>query len=222
MTARTSKGTETRRRIILAAADLFHQQGVRATSPDQIIERSETGKGQFYHYFKSKEGLVHAVLQHYLESIVNGTAAVDYEVSSWSDLERWFLSHVRLQETFGMKRGCPFGTIGNEITENDELIRQDVNLIFEAVKNKLAAFFIGEKARGALSRDADPARMSEFAVAAIQGAMLIGRVKRSSEAAKTVAAEASAHLRRYALIRAERSAGRAGPRRPALPSRQEG
>ena len=47
---------------------------------------------------------MHAVLQYYLESIANGTAAVDYEVSSWSDLERWFLSHLRLQETFGMKR----------------------------------------------------------------------------------------------------------------------
>jgi len=47
-----------------------------------------------------------------------------------------------------MKRGCPFGTIGNEVTENDELIRQDLSLIFEIVKNKLAAFFLKEKAKG--------------------------------------------------------------------------
>jgi len=33
--------------MIRAAADLFHKQGVRATSPDQIIEASATGKGQF-------------------------------------------------------------------------------------------------------------------------------------------------------------------------------
>jgi AcrR family transcriptional regulator len=42
---------------MLAAADLFHKQGVHATSPDEVIEASNTGKGQFYHYFKSKEGL---------------------------------------------------------------------------------------------------------------------------------------------------------------------
>ena len=50
-------------------------------------------------------------------------------------------------------RGCPFGTIGNEVTENDELIRQDLNLIFEVVKNKLAAFFIQEKAKFAKDLD---------------------------------------------------------------------
>ena len=50
------KGAETKYRIIRAAAELFHKQGLHAASPDEIIEASETGKRQFYHYFKSKEG----------------------------------------------------------------------------------------------------------------------------------------------------------------------
>jgi AcrR family transcriptional regulator len=37
-------------------------------------EASGTGKGQFYHYFRSNEGLVHEVLQWYLEDIVKGTS----------------------------------------------------------------------------------------------------------------------------------------------------
>ena len=45
-----------------------------------------------------------------------------------------------------MTRGCPFGTIGNEVTENDELIRQDLGLIFEVAKAKIATFFVREKA----------------------------------------------------------------------------
>ena len=65
MKARSARGEKTRLRILRAASDLFHAQGVAGTSPDQIIEVSATGKGQFYHYFKSKEGLVHAVLQNY-------------------------------------------------------------------------------------------------------------------------------------------------------------
>jgi hypothetical protein len=58
----------------------------------------------------------------------------------WRDLDKWFLAHVALQKHYEMTRGCPFGTLGNEATENDELIRQDVSLIFEVVKNKLAVF----------------------------------------------------------------------------------
>src|SRR5262245_28667981 len=128
--ARSGRGVETRRKIIEAAADLFHKQGVNATSPDEIIEASGTGKGQFYHYFKSKEGLVHEVLQVYAEAIRSAAAPIQYDIRSWEDLERWFSSQVALQRRFGMTRGCPFGTIAGEVTEKDELIRQDLNLIF--------------------------------------------------------------------------------------------
>ena len=89
MATRSAQGAATRMRIIQAAADLFHKQGVHATSPDDIIEASNTGKSQFYHYFKNKEGLVHEVLQTHLEAIRTGKAPVNYEIESWEDLERW-------------------------------------------------------------------------------------------------------------------------------------
>ena len=199
MKNRFVRGAETRERIIQVAADLFHKQGVRATSPDEIIEASRTGKGQFYHYFKSKEGLVHEVLQTHLEAIRTGSAPVDYEITSWQDLEQWFLAQVELQKRFAMTRGCPFGTIGNEVTENDELIRQDLNLIFEVVGDKLAAFFIREKAQGRLSQDASEGRMADFCIAAMQGAMLMGKVKRSSRIVEATAQEAVAHLKRFVV-----------------------
>jgi TetR/AcrR family transcriptional repressor of nem operon len=186
-------------RIIRAAADLFHKQGVRATSPDQVIEASGTGKGQFYHYFKSKDGLVHEVLQTYLDDIKQATAPLNYEIKSWQDLELWFFSNIELQKKFRMTRGCPFGTIGNEVTENDELIRQDLSLIFEVVKNKLAAFFIKEKAKARLSEGANEEQMADFCIATIQGAMLLGKIKRSSQTVETTVREALAHLKRYAL-----------------------
>jgi AcrR family transcriptional regulator len=199
MNMRSTKGAETRLRIIRAAADLFHKQGVGATSPDEVIEASRTGKSQFYHYFKSKEGLVHKVLQNHLEAIKTGTAPINYEINSWQDLEQWFLANISLQRRFSMTRGCPFGTIGNEVTENDELIRQDLNLIFEVIKNKLAAFFIKEKAKARLSKDANEDRMADFCIATIQGAMLIGKIKRNSETAETTVREVLAHLKRFAV-----------------------
>jgi TetR/AcrR family transcriptional repressor of nem operon len=199
MKTRFVRGADTRLRIIGTAADLFHKQGVRATSPDEIIEASRTGKGQFYHYFKSKEGLIHEVLQAHLEAIKSGTAPVQYEITSWRDLERWFRAQVELQKSFGMTRGCPFGTIGNEVTENDELIRQDLCLIFEVVKGKLAAFFIREKSQGRLVRAANEEQMADFCIATIQGAMLMGKIGRSSQVVETIVREALAHLKSYAI-----------------------
>ena len=197
--ARSAKGAQTKLRIVRAAADLFHRQGVHATSPDQVIAASKTGKGQFYHYFKSKEGLVHEVLQHHLHAIATDSAGVGYRIDSWQDLERWFTAHLELQQRFRMTRGCPFGTLGNEVTENDELIRQDLNLIFELIKHRLSAFFIREQAKGRLARDANAEALADFCIAAVQGAMLMGKIKRDGQPVETTLREALAHLRSHAL-----------------------
>ena len=202
MTKRSAIGAETRKRIINTAADLFHKQGVHATSPDDVIEASNTGKGQFYHYFKNKEGLVHEVLQTHLEAIRTRSAPLNYEIETWKDLERWFRSQIELQKRYRMTRGCPFGTIGNEVTENDELIRQDLSLIFEVVRGKLAAFFIKQKVKGSLLKTADENALADFCIATVQGAMLMGKIGRSSRPAESTIAEALRHLRRSA--RAER------------------
>jgi AcrR family transcriptional regulator len=215
MNAKSSRGAETKLRIIRAAADLFHRQGVGATSPDQIIEASETGKGQFYHYFKSKEGLVHEVLQSYLDDITNGTAPLNYEIKSWQDLERWFSSNIELQKKFRMTRGCPFGTIGNEVTENDELIRQDLSFIFEVMRNKLAVFFIKEKAHGRLSEEANEDQIADFCIAAVQGGMLLGKIKRNSQPVETTVREALAHLKRY--VCSSQSTDKESSRKPTEP-----
>ena len=193
------RGAETRLRIIRTAADLFHKQGARATSPDEIIQASRTGKGQFYHYFKSKEGLIHEVLQVYLEEIKTQTSRVNYEINSWRDLEKWFTAQVELQKDYQMTRGCPFGTLGNEVTENDELVRQDLSLIFEVIKSNLAAFFLREKAKGKLAKHASPQHMADFSIASMQGAMLMGKIQRSSQTVETSVQEALAHLKSYVI-----------------------
>jgi TetR/AcrR family transcriptional repressor of nem operon len=197
MRKRSSRGAQTRLRIIRVAADLFHKQGVHLTSPDEVIEGSATGKGQFYHYFKNKEGLVHEVLLNHLDAIKTGTAPIHYEIKTWRELEQWFHAQIALQKRFNMARGCPFGTIGNEVTESDELIRQDLNLIFEVMKNKLATFFVTEKAKGRLVPEAREEHLADFCIAVIQGAMLMGKIKRKSQPAETTVQEAMKHLRRY-------------------------
>lgn len=193
----SAKGTATRDHIIHVAADLFHKQGIRATSPDEIIEASGTGKGQFYHYFGSKEGLVHAVLQWHAELIRKGEAPIDYDIQSWRDLEKWLFAHIELQKEFGMTRGCPFGTAANDITAGDELIRQDLCVIFDLIKSRIVAFFMKEKALGHLISEAKEDQLADYCIATVQGAMLLGKVHRDSNVGEGVVRETLAHLRQY-------------------------
>jgi TetR/AcrR family transcriptional repressor of nem operon len=104
------------------------------------------------------------------------------------------MAQLELQKRFRMTRGCPFGTIGNEVAESDELIRQDLSLIFEVVKNKLAAFFIKEKAKGGIPLGTDEEALADFCIATVQGAMLMGKIKRSSRPVEMTIREALSHI----------------------------
>jgi len=194
-----------RTRILRVAADLFHKQGVRLTTPAEIIKAAGTGRGQFYHYFKNKNFLVHEVLHCFLESLKNGTSPVTYDIASWDDLKRFFTSHLEFQRKFAMTRSCPIGTVANEVSEEDELVRRDIHAIVEMMKKKLATFFAGEKARGRLVGSADPGAAAEFCIAAVQGAMLLGKINRSSRPAEAAVKEALLHLANY-VVQPERHA----------------
>jgi AcrR family transcriptional regulator len=180
-----------------AAADLFHRQGVQRTSPNDIIRDSGTGKSQFYHYFKSKEDLVHQLLGSYIEAIREGKAPVNYRIESWADLEEWFRSQARLQAEFRMTRGCPFGTVASEVTENDELLRQDLVLLFELIKNQLARFFLKEKSAGRLDPKAREEDLADFCVTTIQGGMLLGKVRRERRTVESSIDHALRYLRTF-------------------------
>ncbi len=52
------KTNATKSKIVNAAWNLFYEQGYENTTVDEIISRSGTSKGSFYHYFNSKDSLL--------------------------------------------------------------------------------------------------------------------------------------------------------------------
>lgn len=202
MTQRHLQGTNSKLRMIRAAADLFHKQGVHLTAPEEVVKAAGATMNQFYHHFANKEGLVHDVLLTYYEAIRNADGpvnSVNYEISTWGDLEKWFLAHIKLQKRFQMKRGCPFGTVGNELIGEEGAVREDLSRIFELVKGRLAAFFAKEKSEGRLAKNVSAELLADFCIATIQGAMLLGKVKKDSKPVETTVREALAHLKGYSI-----------------------
>ena len=54
-----------RERLLEAARELFHGEGIRAVSVERILEGSGVGRASFYRHFASKDDLVVATLDHY-------------------------------------------------------------------------------------------------------------------------------------------------------------
>jgi AcrR family transcriptional regulator len=59
---------ERRKEIMETSAQFFLTKGYEETSINTIVEHLKIAKGTFYHYFKSKEEILGAILEDYLEA----------------------------------------------------------------------------------------------------------------------------------------------------------
>ncbi len=194
-----AEDTHSKRRIIAAAKDLFHQQGVRATHVDEIVQASRVSRREFNRSFRSKQKLAKEVVLAYLIEIESGSSPLHPKLASWSDFERSLAKHVAFLNRFNMLRGCPLAIIGNELTEKDDATRQALSIVFEALTKRMTAFFRKQKMEGHLSRSANERQLGEFCVAVIQGAILVGKVRGESETVEHVLDEVTNHFAQLRL-----------------------
>ena len=76
----------TKNRIVTAAWELFYEQGYRETTIDDIVERSETSKGSFYHYFEGKDALLTSLSYLFDEKYKELTEQMDPAMHSFDKL----------------------------------------------------------------------------------------------------------------------------------------
>ena len=65
--------------IMLAARDLYETEGVAATSMAAIARKADVARSLVYYYFPDKQAVIEAVLDDFLEDIVES-------VSTWNEL----------------------------------------------------------------------------------------------------------------------------------------
>lgn len=81
--------------IMESALELFAKQGFEATSVQQITEHSGISKGAFYLSFKSKDELIMALIDHFMEQFVSD---IDHIVKDSNNtgkelLRKFFIPH---------------------------------------------------------------------------------------------------------------------------------
>lgn len=195
----SEKGLKTRQTILDAAMDLFHAKGFQGTSVDEILAASCTGKSQFYHYFKSKEDLIHQLLEQIHDIIVQGGLPEHQPIKSWEELEHWFHRQVALQERYGFNRGCPIATIGNEASEEDQILREDIERIFQALAQNPERFFTTEKEAGRLVDEASPGCLALYCVSSMQGGFLISKMQQGPAAIQNAIRHTIRYLSSYRM-----------------------
>ena len=80
------KKVNNRIKILNAAWKLFEEKGYEETTVDEIIEATNTSKGTFYHYFKSKEDLLSLFSYIFDERYEELSKKLDVDMNSFDKL----------------------------------------------------------------------------------------------------------------------------------------
>ncbi len=76
----------TKGRIISAAWELFYEQGYDDTTVEEIIDKSQTSKGSFYHYFEGKDALLSSLSILFDEKYQELMEVMDKDMDSFEKL----------------------------------------------------------------------------------------------------------------------------------------
>jgi AcrR family transcriptional regulator len=163
----------TRTRILESARRLFHEQGYGATGVATILREADVHPGSLYHFFRSKEELLAALLEYYL-GLFGPIVAGPVEAATEDPVERVFalLAFYRAGlEASGCRLGCPIGNLALEVSDNHPEVRPLIERNF-ALWCATVARWLGA---ARLRPGTDGARLARFVLAVMEGAVMQAR-----------------------------------------------
>jgi AcrR family transcriptional regulator len=115
----TPKGQETRRRIVAAAAQLMYERGITEATLEDVRAAAGVSGSQVYHYFAGKQALLLAVIEHQTEAVLEMQQPHFDTLDTMAGLRGWRDMLVEYQRRLQCRGGCPIGSLGSEVAENN-------------------------------------------------------------------------------------------------------
>ena len=168
-------------RLMEAAMDLMWQNSYSAASVDAICERAGAKKGSFYYFFKSKSELAAAALEAdwkkkrvEMDSIFSPTVPPLERFDRYFDFVYDRLAEV--QKKCGSILGCPFMSVGSEVSTQDQIVRGAIDRIMD---RKLQFFVsaVRDAASEGLIETTDPVAKAQALFSSYQGTIAQARIQ---------------------------------------------
>lgn len=210
---KTQRGRATRERIVRAATELVAERGVAGTSLDDVRARAHASKSQLYLYFGDRDDLMRAVAEATADQVLSTQADRLAAFDSLAGIERYFDALVQLQVQLQARGGCPIGSLGGQLAEQNEAARRALADGFDRWEAGLRSGLETMAARGELKPEADPSILATKTLAALQGGLVMTQIRRDPSQLRT-SADTALELIREATKGSRASRRRPSPKRP--------
>ena len=112
------KTVNKRERLILSAKDLIHKQGFARTTLSDISEDAGVPLGNVYYYFKTKDEIVEAVINHRIDEFALQFTVWD-KIADPRERLIAFVQFVIDRKKGLAKFGCPVGSLCQELDKEN-------------------------------------------------------------------------------------------------------
>ena len=170
-----TKASGTRDRLIQSARYLFWERGFAGTSMSDLLAHAQVNSGSFYHFFESKEALLRAVLEQYLEALRPQVVDPAFQKTQ-EPVERIFAILAGYRERIlqtGCQYGCPLGRLALEIDPENrpahKLIAENFQGWIGAIRECL------EQVRPGLPENFDIEALATYVLAVMEGGVMLSR-----------------------------------------------
>ena len=171
----------TRQRLVEAARELFLAKGYEATSVADVLARAEVNSGSLYYFFKTKEHLLLAVLDEYVDLLEPRILRPAFERVS-DPFDRVFAVLGGYRQMLVMsdcRLGCPIGNLALEMSEKSEEARKKIALNFRNWRRAIRQCLFD--ARDRLPPYLDRHKLAAFILTIMEGGVMQARAHRSLE-----------------------------------------
>src|SRR6266481_727929 len=183
--SRMPRVSDMRERLMDAAMDLMWRNSYGTTSVDAICERAGAKKVSFYYFFKSKSELATAALEaEWNKKKTDMDAIFSPTVPPLERFDRYFdFVHDRLaevQQKCGSILGCPFISVGSEVSTQDQMVRGAIDRIMDRKLNYFVSAVRDAAAEGLIDAP-DPVAKARALFSCYQGMMVQARIQNDIE-----------------------------------------
>lgn len=174
--------SDARQKLMETVLELIWTGSYGRTTIDLICERAGVKKGSFYYFFASKSELTAAALQSSWDKECKPVMDAIFSASKEplqrlkDHLDHFYQEQVEMMEKHGYVLGCPLLSLGNEISTQDQHLREVIQNIL-TVHGRYVESALREASERGLIHCPDPALTAHTLFLLWEGSLAEARIK---------------------------------------------
>jgi TetR/AcrR family transcriptional repressor of nem operon len=182
--------SDTKQKLLNTAVTLIWESSYGSISVDDICNRAGVNKGSFYYAFKSKSDLAAAAFEDHwnkkrgmMDELFSSQVPPLERLEKYCD--RMVQDQIEKHDKFGKLCGCPFASIGSELSTQDEQIRKKAHELSERSMKYLACTLREAEAEGLLEAK-DPVELARQVYCHVTGLIMQAKIENNPEPLKSL------------------------------------